>query len=137
VRTTSINPFSESITNTAWSLMNKANASSSVYKHYRLVDMFWPASQTVSVPAPRATVPLTAANMAPRNRPVANTTLETYVQNSVCLDCHSFANVATTSSLLRGGKRAPRIIEIAPMPATRAAAAGSNLASDYSFIFGG
>lgn len=136
VRTTSINPFSESITNTAWDLMNKANASSSVYKHYRLVDMFWPASQTVRVPAPRATVPLTAENMAPPNRPVANTTLETYVQNSVCLDCHSFANVATTSSLLRGGTRGPRLIVIGRSPGKRTAAAGSNLASDYSFIFG-
>jgi hypothetical protein len=133
VRTTPINPFSESITTTAWSLMDKANDPASVYKHYRLVDMFWPSLPSVNVPVPQATVPLTAANMAPRNRSVANTTLETYVQNSVCLDCHAYANVATP--LLRGAKLAPRIIEIGPS-SRKGAAAKSKLASDYSFIFG-
>lgn len=133
VRTTPVNPFSVSINGTAWSLMDKANDPRSVYKHYQLVDMFWPG-MSPKVPAPRATVPLTAAGMIPTNRPVANTTLETYVQNSVCLDCHAFATVATPAPL-SAMRNAKRVIVIGGRHGL-GATAGSSLASDYSFIFG-
>jgi hypothetical protein len=45
--------------------------------------------------------------------PVANSVLETYAQNKICIDCHSFASLNPSSGLKH------------PKPYT----------SDYSFIF--
>jgi hypothetical protein len=132
VRTTPIDPFSEEINTSAYRLMTNANDARSVFKHYRLVQVLWPGTP-VAVPSPRATVPLSDAGTIPTG-PVANTTLETYVQGSRCFDCHKYATVATPSPLLGSSRR--RVIEI-PAPGQRTAKRGSStLASDYSFIFG-
>jgi len=84
----------------------------SVWRHYRLIDVMWPASGEVVPPGREA--PLTHGGAQPTA--LANVTMETYVQTGDarkgCLDCHAQASVA------------PTVAAIAP-----------TWASDYSFIF--
>ncbi len=136
VRTTPIDPFSSDIDTSAYRLMDKANDARSVFKHYRLVQVLWPGTP-IAVPSPRATVPLSDAGTIPTGA-VANTVLETYVQQSRCFDCHKYATVATPAPTgLAAQLRTIRTIRIpAPGARTAAAAGQSVLASDYSFIFG-
>jgi hypothetical protein len=95
-----------------WNLIRNRNPHS-VFLNYQAVDVLW-----ADVPArnpPGAEIPLTAGNPQPNpaTRKVANTTVETYFQNtSTCLDCHASAAIASAD----GPKR---------------------IASDYSFLFGG
>jgi hypothetical protein len=93
-----------------WNLI-RANNPESVFLNYQLVDVLW-ASAPANVP-PGSEVPLTAGNPlpSPSTQKVANTTMETYSQNSVtCLDCHTKAAVASAQGLKK-------------------------FASDYSFLF--
>lgn len=84
-----------------------------VFQHYELVDVLWSTSPqdnyTNGVKQPGPTIPLSmsGATPDPNALPVANTTMETYVQGKTCLSCHVFAAI----------------------PA-------GNYASDFSFIFG-
>lgn len=97
-----------------WNLIRESNPQS-VFLNYQLVDVLW-ANAPAAVP-PAAAVPLTAGNPLPNPaiHKVANTTLETYFQNtSTCLDCHTKAAIASTS--IRGTKT-------------------KQMASDYSFLF--
>ena len=76
-----------------WNLIEGANPDS-VFLNYQLVNVLWPNnSQKVTGPAP---VPLPAGNpQPPPPAVVANTTLETYVQQrQTCTACHSFAKAA-------------------------------------------
>jgi hypothetical protein len=93
-----------------WNLIRSSNPDS-VFLNYQLVDVLW-ASSPVKV-APGARIPLTAGNPqpSPATQKVANTTMETYSQNSkTCLDCHVRAAIAPA--------RGP-----------------NQYASDYSFLF--
>jgi MYXO-CTERM domain-containing protein len=97
-----------------WKLIRASNPDS-VFLNYQLVDVLWP-NQSTPIP-PGKTIPLTEGDPQPppAAQPVANTTLETYVQDATCLDCHSSAPIAT----VQAGANA------APPP---------QLASDYSFL---
>jgi hypothetical protein len=94
-----------------WKLIRAGNPNS-VFVNYQLVDVLW-ANAPAAVPI-AAAIPLTAGNPLPNPaiHKVANTTLETYFQNtSTCLDCHTKAAIAS-------------------------AGATKTMASDYSFLFG-
>jgi hypothetical protein len=120
-------------------------ANPSVFRNYELVDVQWP-SKTVQVP-PGARVPLADGSAVPPNslpspgptsELVANTTLETYIQDHSCLFCHTFASISTPSPVPSAGSRlasAVRRIVIAPLPQASPSAPPPP-ASDYSFIFG-
>lgn len=93
-----------------WGLIRQSNPKS-VFLNYQLVDVSW-SSAPANVPA-GSIVPLTAGNPVPNPgaQKVANTTMETYFQNTkTCLDCHASAPIAALNK--------------AKMPA-----------SDYSFLF--
>jgi len=84
----------------------------SVFQYYKLVNVLWsktPNAPNEPGPGPNVKTPLSyGPYVSDQSVPVANTTLETYVQNDNCNDCHQYAAIA--------GK--------------------SNLASDFSFLFG-
>lgn len=74
----------------------------SVWQHYQLVGTVWSGSPeeqnpTGSLPPLE---PLSVAGMRPNVHalPVANTTLETYVQSATCLSCHLGAEIAVTDA---------------------------------------
>jgi hypothetical protein len=94
-----------------WNLIRDRNPNS-VFLNYELVDVLWADIPTRNPPG--AKIPLTAGNPQPNPaiRKVANTTVETYFQNtSTCLDCHASAAIASADET-------------------------KNIASDYSFLFG-
>ncbi|MGB8191892.1 MAG: hypothetical protein WCF67_08240 [Chitinophagaceae bacterium] len=68
----------------------------SVYQYYQLVDAIW--SQTLQPNATKpiqAPYPLNTSSMQSGDVIVANTTLESYVQNTnTCFSCHKFSNIA-------------------------------------------
>lgn len=71
----------------------------SVWQYYQLVDVVWSTSpsQEPSTPA-TDTVPRQFNGKQPNN-PVANTTMETYVQTKNCIDCHRYATAASSQNL--------------------------------------
>jgi hypothetical protein len=81
----------------------------SVFQYYQLVNVQWDQSPQPPITQPNQKTPLRTSSMTSDgpNTPVANTTLETYVQSKSCVVCHSNAAIA----------------------------GGSGLASDFSFIF--
>ncbi|QTF90885.1 hypothetical protein, partial [Halomonas sp. BM-2019] len=86
----------------------QATDSRSVFQYYQLVNTQWAQSPVPPYTAPGNTVPLKVASMTSGgNQPVANVTLETYVQDKNCTDCHANATIAP----------------------------GQGLASDFSFLF--
>jgi hypothetical protein len=100
-------------TNAAAQAMLTASNPKTVFQYYQLIDVLWSTSAQDSYSdkpnQPGPTVPLSISGAAPDATalPVANTTMETYVQGTTCLTCHVSATV----------------------PA-------SNYASDFSFILG-
>jgi hypothetical protein len=105
-------------TNTAaQQLIVGANANS-VFQYYQLVDVLWsgspinPYMNASGTPGPTIPLPMSGATPDPTSLPVANTTMETFVQTTTCFNCHVYAAVAGSSS------------------------SGSQYASDYSFLFG-
>ena len=89
-------------------LIQAANPAS-VATNYVLVNASWPEGPDRSPAMAGATIPLDIEGMTSSGGlPVANTTLETYLQTKSCIDCHKHA----------------------------ATAADHSLATDYSFIFG-
>jgi hypothetical protein len=81
----------------------------SVWQYYQLVEIQWPEAAEPSSPGRLAPLPLGGATPTS----ISNTTLETFIQHTTCLDCHRNARIACSSA------------DTAP---TRAA--------DYSFLFG-
>ncbi len=71
------------------------NFPQSVWQYYQLVNVIWSTNPTQD-PTQPVNVPLTPQSMQP-NIPVANTVLETYIQNTTCTSCHTFAAIAPTS----------------------------------------
>src|SRR5262249_36859493 len=94
-----------------WNLLRASNPNS-VFLNYQLVDVLWANSPAV---VPKASpAPLSAGNPLPNPaiHKVANTTIETYFQNTfTCLDCHTQAAIAFSVTSKKMG-------------------------SDYSFLFG-
>jgi hypothetical protein len=68
----------------------------SVWKYYELVDVIWSTNPRQD---PRDTVsaPVILNGMQPLT-PVANTTMETYIQTATCTACHTHATIAPTLS---------------------------------------
>jgi hypothetical protein len=106
----------------AWAAIKSANPDS-VFLNYRLISVLWPGqSQTYTTPMK---APLAQGNPQPQAYKVANTTLETYVQQALsCLDCHTYAPVA------------PTVATNAPIKISKNASPGSGAkyAADYSFL---
>lgn len=100
-------------TNTAAQQLIISANSQSVFQYYQLVDVLWSGSTQDSYnnlpkqPGPQVPLSMSGATPDPSALPVANTTMETYVQSQTCLSCHIYASVP-----------------------------GSNYASDFSFIMG-
>lgn len=107
-------------TNTAArQLIVGANAQS-VFQYYQLVDVLWSTSTQPTYtnqpnqPGPSAPLPISGATPDPDAQPVANTTMETYVQKKTCLSCHVYANVpggkyASDFSFIMGDAQSPGI----------------------------
>lgn len=74
----------------------------SVFQYYKLINVLWITAPTPPdpEPGPNAKVPLSyGAFISDSNVPVANTTLETYVQGMNCNDCHQQATIAGSATL--------------------------------------
>jgi hypothetical protein len=86
----------------------------SVWLHYKLINVLW--SQTPPPPPPTTPVkiPLHPKGMQPLE-PVANTTMETYIQHQTCTGCHRYASISTAGGCSTGL---------------------DSVASDFSFAFG-
>ena len=95
VRETPIDSTAVSANQSAWTTIKAANADS-VFLNYQLVNTLWPNASTTIVPGSAIAVP--TGNPQPQGEPVANTTLETYVQKTICLDCHKSAPIASVAS---------------------------------------
>lgn len=147
------NPLSSSSTDNivalntwAQQLIAQANPNS-VFQNYQLVDVLW-ANNPAPIQA-GAAVPLTSGNPQPNPafEKVANTTLETYLQNTdTCMDCHRYAPIATSQTGIAGAanRRLVALLGEPPNPSaapskTRISAApirvAGTYASDYSFVF--
>jgi hypothetical protein len=109
----------------AWNQIKAANPKS-VYLNYELVNTLW-SNQSTTIP-PGARTPLFAGQLSPgpSQEPVANATLETYVQSLTCLTCHASAPVA----------RVQRQASITIFDPAKPAAPANPYASDYSFLLG-
>ncbi|TFW31352.1 hypothetical protein [Massilia horti] len=114
-----------------WSQVIAPQSPDSVFLNYQLVNTLW-SNQNTAV-APGARVPLPAPQLSPNTKqePVANTTMETYVQNLTCLDCHASAPIAKGHL---GNRLVPTKVYDAATAGSPATAANA-LASDYSFLF--
>jgi hypothetical protein len=131
-RITPVETTANGVTGYVWGLL----PANSVFNYYRLIDVQWPNQP--SMVAPGSTTPLSRGDIQPPDttRIVANTTLETFVQNSAsCMDCHQYAPIAQPSS-----RTAQRKLLIVPQRAAARATApavstGAPYASDYSFTF--
>ncbi|WP_417524109.1 hypothetical protein [Marinovum sp.] len=101
-------------TNTAAQQMIAAANPDSVFQYYQLINVMWsdsPVDENVKVAGgpedgPKAPLSKTAFRPDPAAFPVSNPVLETYVQSTACVECHS-----------------------------NAAISGGGYASDYSFLF--
>lgn len=90
--------------------------SDSVWQYYQLVNVRWPKASLAGQPGAGATAPINISQFqftssGPQN--VSNTTMETYVQQQDCLNCHVYANIAASAK----------------------AGCNPKLASDFSFMF--
>jgi hypothetical protein len=70
-----------------------------VFQYYELIDVLWSTSpqdnygNQPSQPGPVAPLSMSGATPDASAFPVANTTMETYVQGRTCLACHVYATV--------------------------------------------
>lgn len=114
-----------------WRQVIAPSSPDSAFLNYQLVNTLW-SNQNTPVKA-GARVPLPAPQLSPgaSQEPVANTTMETYVQNLTCLACHASAPVSKNGILARLGPT--KVFN--PAIAGTAQAAQNDLASDYSFLF--
>ena len=81
-----------------WAAIGSAYPSS-VFRYYQLVDALWSTNATQDPTAPQK-VPLTPKSLTSGNNQVYNITMESYVQNTKCTDCHRFATIAPQSASL-------------------------------------
>ncbi|WP_137164008.1 hypothetical protein [Pseudomonas asiatica] len=74
----------------------------SVFQYYKLINVLWTLAPNPPSPEPgaNAQVPLSYGPFISQgNVPVANTTMETYVQGDDCNQCHQYATIAGSPSL--------------------------------------
>ena len=111
-------------TNAAAHALIAAANPDSLYQNYQLINVLWsdsPVNENANFPnaddavaaPPHAPLSKTAFRPVLTTFPVANPVLETYVQSTSCLECHSGASIAASP-----------------------ADANPVWASDYSFVFG-
>jgi len=142
ISTSSTDPV-DSLNRWVWQNIIRPANSNSVFLNYQLVDVLWSNAPTV-IPA-GARVPLPAGTPVPAaaTRIVANTTMETYFQQTKnCMFCHQYASVAASASgavsplLARPRDVSMQIMQLlrSGTPSSSAAGAGP-YASDYSFLF--
>jgi hypothetical protein len=87
-------------TNTAAQQLITGANPKSVFQYYQLVDVLWSGSPQDNYtnqpgqPGPQMPLSMSGATPDPSALPVANTSMETYVQEKTCLSCHVYANVA-------------------------------------------
>jgi len=128
-RITPVESVANGVTGYVWGLL----PTTSVFNYYRLMDAQWPNGP--STWPPQSVPRLSGGDIQPPDltRIMANTSLETFVQNSAsCMDCHQNAPIAQHSASASAVGVGPvRKVVIAP----RRAAATAPYASDYSFIF--
>ncbi|ASF48013.1 cytochrome c family protein [Methylovulum psychrotolerans] len=99
----------------------RQNYPNSVWQYYQLVDVLWSTNPTQDPSKPYAVPhPLTSMTSGSGGL-VANTTLETYVQNTTCTSCHEYAAIAPKTATCP--------------PASSGGNSGS-CSSDFSFLFG-
>ena len=134
-RVTPVSYFSDDSTSVFRAALQKAHATTSVFRYYRMIDVQWPRVVTSTQQKPFARVPLFQASPDP-SWPVANSTLETYVQGAACMDCHQSAAIASSGA--SAGRAHIRIFSPALLRAMRAPHPGASAApyaSDWSFVF--
>jgi hypothetical protein len=89
-----------------------------VFQYYQLVDVLWSGSPQDNYtnqpgqPGPVAPLSMSGATPDASALPVANTTMESYVQGKTCLTCHVHATVpagkhASDFSLILGDAQSP------------------------------
>lgn len=98
------NPIADGQDNLVASLNQAAHqmiaqtAPDSVFLNYMLVDVLWsdsPVDQnTATLPPPLAPLSISGMRPAPTERPIVNTTMETYIQSTTCIECHQGAKLA-------------------------------------------
>ena len=69
----------------------------SVYQHYQLVNVLWndsPVDENRGETLPTRSLSTAGFRPNPSAFPVANTVMETYVQERTCIDCHAAAQIA-------------------------------------------
>ena len=99
----------------------------SVFLNYMLVNTLWSNQNTTVPPGARTPLPTPQLSPAPSQEPVANTTMETYVQNLTCLTCHASAAIATV-------KPVTHTVIFDPATAGQPSTAQNPYAADYSFL---
>lgn len=111
----------------AWNVIRAANPDS-VFLNYELVNTLWSNQNTTIAAGSRTPLPAPQLSPGPSQEPVANITMETYVQNLTCLTCHASAPIATVK---------PQTVTKVYDPATAGTpqTAQNPYASDYSFVF--
>lgn len=73
--------------------MIKESNQNSVWQYYQLVNVQWPENP-IQDKDNKKQVPLADGGITPNN--IANTTMETYIQQKQCMDCHKNASVVKT-----------------------------------------
>jgi len=106
VQTTRLNPLPtdlQALNGAVQANLAQQTQGQSVFQYYKLINVLWitvPAPPHDPEPGPGAKVPLSyGAFISDSNVPVANTTMETYVQGMNCSDCHQKATIAGSSTL--------------------------------------
>ena len=105
-------------TNTAVQALLTAANPKTVFQYYQLVDVLWSGSPQDNYtnqpgqPGPVAPLSMSGATPDASALPVANTTMESYVQGKTCLTCHVHATVpagkhASDFSLILGDAQSP------------------------------
>lgn len=107
-----------------WSQVIAPANPDSVYLNYQLVNTLWSNQSTPVAAGSRTPLPTPQLSPGSDQEPVANTTMETYVQQLTCLDCHASAPIASVTPAT-----STRIFKLGSTPA-----ATNPYAADYSFL---
>ncbi|TWW01149.1 cytochrome c family protein [Chitinophaga pinensis] len=91
-----IDSFAKAANKTLHAYIEK-NYAGSIWSHYHLVNVLWSTKNPPpGIPEKPQIQPLHPIAMAPspKDQPVANTTMETYIQSQTCTGCHRFTQIA-------------------------------------------
>ncbi len=69
----------------------------SIWLHYKLINVLWSQAPPPPPPTQPVNAPVKTTGMQPLE-PVANTTMETYIQRQTCTGCHRYASISTAGS---------------------------------------